>query len=99
MIKEIKKYYYPPAILNELNKFITRQISMQDDNWKRIRIAVTQEEMDSISGYFLQEKGLSYARLMGIPLIVESKPRSPDLHITHKEDQYPFGKHTIMRTL
>jgi hypothetical protein len=46
---------------------------------KRVRFAVTLEEMEAIQKSFTERDGVFYFRIMNVPLVVENDPENPIL--------------------
>ena len=56
---------------------LSRQLPFHDEQWKRLRIAVSPQEFDELRTVFLISEGVFHARLRGIPLIIEKEPNEP----------------------
>ena len=56
---------------------LSRQLPFHDEQWKRLRIAVSPQEFDELRTGFLICEGVFHARLRGIPLIIEKEPNEP----------------------
>jgi hypothetical protein len=65
-----------PKVLTEIVTFVNRLPVEPRDTWKRLRIAVTEAELDELRTYFAQEtpdRGFVHA-IRAIPIHVEETP-------------------------
>jgi hypothetical protein len=57
------------------------RVTLGTPDWKRLRIAVTPEEMAAVRRYCEATEGFSCDRIAGVPLVVEERPEAPDLGV------------------
>jgi hypothetical protein len=60
---------------------LTRIIATGQAFHKRMRLAVSAEEYEEIREYMLHHYGRFHARILNVPLIVESDPENPPFTI------------------
>lgn len=73
-----------PEIVMNLTTMINRMLLVEDE-WKRLRIAVTANEAKEIKEYYLadnwavQDKRFAVNSIRGVPLLIEEHPKNPML--------------------
>jgi hypothetical protein len=70
--------------MSELIDNLAKILATEPLRTRRLRLAVSPEEYEEIRKYMLVTYGEFYARIMHVPLIVESDPENPTLVIEEK---------------
>ena len=66
-----------PTWLEELIK-MTYRFSVQNDEWKRVRIAISPKELEEYKAYMKESRPPPFIyAIRGFPLVVEEEPKVP----------------------
>lgn len=77
-----------PTLLVELATLINRMSGTNEfrSHWKRLRIAVTQDECDEIERFYQADTTHPFIALAirGVPVLIETHPLEPSIAVKHK---------------
>lgn len=75
-----------PELLRELVMFVNR-LPPTKDTWKRLRIAVTEDELASFRQFFREDNPQKefYWAVRGVPLILVEEPMRRDIIVEYPE--------------